>query len=257
MSRELFLAPTTLPELTPLEFVRAAADSGCDGVGIRLYRSPRLPFHPVVGDAVRERELKAALAGVPVLDLYSFYLLADTDVRDFLPALEYGAALGAKYALVQGDDPDYARLIERFAGFCDLAAPLGLSAALEFVAGRSIATLPRALQLLREARRTNACVLVDALHLARSGHPAADLRMLDLPYAQISDGLRAGGPRRIPGEGDLALQEFMAALPANIPLSVEVLPPPPDESAASWARRVVAGTRRFLATAEPASRPSA
>ena len=256
MSRKLFLAPTTLLDAAPLEFVRGAAASGCDGVGLRVYRSPRLPFHPIVGNAALERELRAALRGMPVLDLYSFYLLPETEVRAFLPALEFGAALGARYALVQGDDPDDERLLDHFAHFCDVLAPLGLSAAVEFVPARKLATLSRTLQLLREARRPNACVLVDALHLARSGHAAADLKMLDLPYAQISDAILATGERRIPGEGELRLREFLDALPAGIPLSVEVLPPK-DASPAAWARRVIAGTKSFLATAQPASRPSA
>ena len=244
MKRRLFLAPTTLLDATPVAYLRAALDSGCDGVGLRLHPSPNLPFHPV-DDIV---EVKALLRELPLLDIYSFYLLPQTKVDAFRPALELGAELGAKYALVQGDDPDYARLQDNFGRFCDAAAPLGLSAAVEFVPARHLATLPKALQLLREARRTNACVLVDALHLARSGHAAADLKMLDLPYAQISDGILATGERRIPGEGDLPLGAFLEALPASATLSVEVLPPK-DIAPAAWAREVVEKTRRFLATA--------
>ena len=247
MKRPLFLAPTTLLDAAPLEYLDAALGCGCDGIGLRVHASPNLPFHPILGDAARVREVKARVADLPLLDLYSFYLLPETRVEQFMPALELGAELGAKYALVQGDDPDYARLLENFMRFCDAAAPLGLSAAVEFVPARHLSTLPRALQLLRESRRTNACVLVDALHLARSGHPAADLKMLDLPYAQISDGIRATGERRIPGEGDLPLGSFLEALKAGLPLSVEVLPRPNVE-AASWARTVIQKTRSFLAT---------
>jgi sugar phosphate isomerase/epimerase len=254
LKHALFLAPTTLLHAAPLEYLRAALAAGYDGAGLRLHASPNFPFHPIAGNAALVREVKAVLAELPLLDIYSFYLRPETKISDFVPALALGAELGARYALVQGDDPDYRRLVENFARFCDAAAPLGLSAAVEFVPARHLATLPKALQLLREARRTNGCVLVDALHLARSGHPMVDLKMLDLPYAQISDGIPATGERRIPGEGELRLGEFLDALPAGIPLSVEVLPPK-DATPGEWARRVIEGTRRFLATA--ASRPSA
>lgn len=244
MTRRLYLAPTTLLDAAPLDYLRAALRSGCDGVGLRLHASPNLPFFPLDDIA----EAKSLLRDLPLLDIYSFYLLPQTRIETFMPALELGAELGAKYALVQGDDPDHARLQDNFERFCEAAAPLGLSAAVEFVPARHLNTLPKALQLLRESRRPNACVLVDALHLARSGHPVADLKMLDLPYAQISDGILATAQRRIPGEGELDLRAFLDALAAGIPLSVEVLPAKGID-AATWAKAVIQKTRRFLATA--------
>ena len=104
----LFLAPTTLPTTTPVDYIRAAAHAGFDGVGLRLHRSPGLPFHPVVGDTPLIGDMTTALAAadLPVLDIYSFYLRPDTDVGDFVPALELGAKFGAKFAVVMGDDID-------------------------------------------------------------------------------------------------------------------------------------------------------
>ena len=59
---KLFLAPTTLVDAAPLDFLAAAAGAGYDGVGVRLYRSPNLPFHPVVGNAGLIRQIERALA---------------------------------------------------------------------------------------------------------------------------------------------------------------------------------------------------
>ena len=206
---KLFLAPTTLLDAAPLEFLAAAAEAGYDGVGVRLYRSPNLPFHPVVGDAALIRGIERALAGsrLAVLDIFTFYLQPQTDVRDFTPALELGAALGARYAVVQGDDPDWPRLARNFAAFCDDAARRGLVVAVEFMPARPLATLDLALRLLREAARPNVSILVDPLHLARSGGAPAALAGLDpalLPYAQFSDGISATAERRDAGRGRAA-----------------------------------------------------
>ncbi len=250
---KLFLAPTTLPDAVPMEFLAAAADAGYDGVGVRLYRSPNLPFHPVVGNAALIREIGRVLAdsGLAVLDVFTFYLQPSTDVRDFAPALELGAVLGAKYAVVQGDDPEWSRLRDNFAAFCDAAARVGLVVAVEFMPARPLATFALALRLRREAARPNVSILVDPLHLARSGGVPADLQGHDpglFPYAQFSDGIPASAERRMPGEGALALDALLDALPAGLPLSVEV----PDTHrgdipAREWARMALTSTRNFLA----------
>jgi sugar phosphate isomerase/epimerase len=248
----LFLAPTTLVDAAPLEFLAVAADAGYDGVGIRLYRSPNLPFHPVVGNAALERDVRRALAdrGLAVLDIFTCYLQPPTDVRDFVPALEFGAALGARYAVIQGDDPEWSRLRDNFTAFCDAAARCGVGVAIEFMPARPLATLAAALRLRREAARPGVSILVDPLHLARSGGAPADLNGLDpalFPYAQFSDGVAATAERRMPGEGELPLGALLDALPAGLPLSVEV----PDARRGAiprldWAKTALATTRNLL-----------
>jgi sugar phosphate isomerase/epimerase len=141
----LALSPTTLPDTPPLEYVEAAAAAGYDAVGLRLNRSPLFPFHPVAGNASLVRELKRALAGsgLSVLDMLSFYLEPATDVAEFAASLEVGSELGARYALVAGDDADGSRLRDNLARFCDLARPFGVTAAVEFAVIRPLATLAR------------------------------------------------------------------------------------------------------------------
>ena len=74
-------------------------------------------------------------------------------MRDFLPVLETAARLGARNALVAGNDPDQARLVENLAALCDIAAPLGIAPCLEpmpwtdaanFLQGARIVGMPRA-----------------------------------------------------------------------------------------------------------------
>ncbi|HYS19298.1 MAG TPA: sugar phosphate isomerase/epimerase family protein [Candidatus Binatia bacterium] len=266
MTRNLLaLSPPTLPDTEPIEYVEAAAAAGYDAVGVRLARSPLFPFHPVVGDAALIRELKRALAssGLTVLDILSFYLQPTTDLDAFAASLELGAGLGARYALVAGDDPEWARLRDNLGRFCDMAARFGVAAAVEPAVIRPLATVSQALRLLSELGRKNAVICLDPLNFVRGGGSAALLRGLDprlFPYAQISDGvLDPGEPdltklgrmspnqRRMPGEGTLPLRDILDVLPAGLPLSVELpMPKTARLSAREWAQATAESTRRFL-----------
>jgi sugar phosphate isomerase/epimerase len=259
------ISPPTLPDAPPIEFVEAAAAAGYDAVGLRLARSPLFPFYPVVGNAPLIRELKLILAssGMSVLDILTFYLQPTTDVAAFAPALELGAELGARHALVAGDDADWTRLRGNMGRFCDLAAQFGISAALEFAVIRPLATLSQALRLLSELGRKNGVICLDPLNFVRGGGSAAFLRGLEprlFPYAQISDGVLAPGEpdlsklgrmspneRRMPGDGMLPLRQILDALPLGLPLSVEIpMPKSVKLPAREWARATAERTRRFL-----------
>ncbi|MFN0304849.1 MAG: sugar phosphate isomerase/epimerase family protein [Burkholderiales bacterium] len=267
------LAPTTLPNTPPIEYLAAASTAGYQAVGVRVNRSPGLPFHPVIGDATLMRDIKrfVSTSGITVLDLYSFYLQSDTRIEQFKPALEFGAELGAKYAMVMGDDPDWARMRDNLALFCELAMPLGLTAVLEFAITRPLATLQQTTRLIAESGRINAAVCLDPLNMLRGTGGPELLAGLDprlFPYAQITDGVlgpgepdlecaRRNGPnvRRLPGEGDVPLGKFLDALPAGIPLSLEAPPPDrTDRTAAEWARLTLDTSRDYLAAYYEAKR---
>ena len=263
----LVLAPTTLPDTPPLEYVDAAIAAGYDAVGLRLIRSPMFAFHPVVGDAALIRAIKDRLAGASlrVLDIFSCYLQPTTRIDDFSAALALGAELGGRYVLVMGDDPDASRLRDNFVRFCAKAGAFGLTAAIEFAPTRPLATLGQAVALIAETGVPNAVLCLDPLNLTRGGDGPAALSRVDprlLPYAQITDGVlgpgepdpaligRLGPAERRPlGEGTVPLRDILAALPAGLPLSVE-LPAPPGVTASprAWAAQALADTRAFLTT---------
>jgi sugar phosphate isomerase/epimerase len=263
---DLVLAPTTIPDASPLAYVRAGAAAGFRHIGLRLNRSPGLPFHEVVGDraliAAMKRELQQH--GIQVVDIYSFYLQPQTKVADFAPALEHGADFGARYAVVMGADTDWSRTRDNFGAICELADGFNLVCTLEPAVIRPLANLQQSLKLIADAGRSNAAVCVDPLNFARAGDRIADLKQVDpryLPYAQITDGIigpdepnpallgRMGPNRRsLLGQGNVPLREILAALPAGIPLSIETPPPAGStHSADEWAKIVMANTRDFLA----------
>lgn len=269
MAYPLYLAPTTLMDAGPLEVIDVAARAGYDGVGIRLYASPHLPFHPVVGNDGLIADIRRALVSsrLKLLDIYTYYLQPDTKLDAFVPSLALGAELGAKYVVVQGADSDVARLQQTFNGFCDIARRLGLVTVIEFVPNRELATLAEALRLVEASKRAGVGICVDPLHLTRSGGTPAQVAAIDrsyFPYIQFSDGVLSPGEpdvalsrklgigrRKLPGEGTVPLKELLRALPRDLPLSVEFpltqtegATPMPD---LDWAKLTLDRTRRFLA----------
>jgi sugar phosphate isomerase/epimerase len=246
------LAPTTLPDTPPLEFVQAAARAGYDGLGFRLHKSPAYPnWVDWLGDANLRRDVKRALAdsGQDMVESLSYYLLPEMDWPEYRPSLEFAAELGATYALVIGRDPDWSHQRDVFGEFCDVAAEYGLIAAIEAPVG-TLSPIAKAFQVIEETGRKNAVVCIDPGALLRAGDTPAVLSGRDpalMPYTQINDIKREGGGRVRPGDGDAVVGDLLDALPADLPLSLE-WPAPKDSnySADAWARTAIEGTRRFL-----------
>jgi sugar phosphate isomerase/epimerase len=261
----LVLAPTTIPDASPLEYVEVAAAAGFQAVGLRLNRSPGLPFQPVLGDGALIQAIKRTLAnsGLSVLDIYSFYLEPATDVANFTPAFELGAELGARYAVVMGADSEWSRLCDNFGRVCRLASGYGLVCTVESAVMRPLANLQQAQRLLSETGCANAGICIDPLNFARAGDTIAALRQVDpklLPYAQITDGIigpdepnpallgrMAPNRRRLLGQGNVPLGDILDALPPGVPLSIE-LPPPVGSrlDATQWAQLVLEDAQSYL-----------
>ncbi len=152
--------------------------------------------------------------------------------------LEVSARLGARYVLVMSAEPEESRTLERFGDLCDRAAQYGLHVGLEFAIYTGVRTLAHAADVVAKSKRSNASVLIDALHFSRSGGLPAHVAQVDASlfrYAQICDaGPDMPGPtdtpalireartgRFLPGEGVLPLKELVAALPPGVPLAIE------------------------------------
>ncbi len=269
MTHRLSLAFLTVFDAGPVEAVRIAAETGYDLVGLRFLPAAAQgegPY-PILTDTGLQREVAAALrdTGVGLADIEIARLGPATDIAGFARFLALGERLGARNVLVAGDDPDHARLADSFARFCELAAAHGLTADLEFMPWTAVKTLAQARAIVEAAGLANGGVLVDAIHLQRSGSTLAEVA--DLParmihYAQICDapgsydvsdaGLiaTARGARLYPGEGDIDLAGLVRALPAGIVLSLEI--PHLDRARsctpAARARQAMAATRTLLAS---------
>ena len=271
------LAPTSLANTPALEYIDAARRAGFEAIGMRFFRSPglRYGFDPVVGDAATMRDVKQALgdSGMELMEVLSYYLQPEMDLDSMRPSLEFAAELGAKYALLIGDDPEWARMVENFSQFCDCIAPMGMIAAIEApVFRRVLCSIPLTVRLIVDSGRDNAAVCLDPLHFVEVGHTPDDLKGLDprlFPYTQIRDGHvvnrlgskfwrdepHATGALRL-GDGQVPLTEILDILPPGLPLSLEwSMPREGGYSPAEWAKYALEQTRQFLAEYY-ASRPA-
>ncbi|MGD7001981.1 sugar phosphate isomerase/epimerase family protein [Corynebacterium halotolerans] len=262
-SRPLGLAALSLLSTPPDEFVRIAADAGFDFVGLRVRRvtdaEPDYDLSP--GSALQRRTLAALRdTGLQVIDT-EFLLLDGSDQREqWLQALEAAAGLGAETLTVAAADTDQNRLRDTLSRIvADGTQFGGIRPALEAISYQAVNSIPQAAEL---AAQTGACFLPDTLHLSRFGGTTGELSAAaDLvPMLQLCDGpakppadrsglvLESRAERRSPGDGDFALVDYVAALPAATPVSVET---PSDSGVvalgpAGWAEKLYVDTRAML-----------
>lgn len=242
-------------ELAPPDLVSTAAAAGYDCVGLRLIpvAGQRLP-----GFEQGELERRLADTGLSVLDVEVFRLEEGTEVAAFEPAMALAARLKATELLVHGADPLESRATEGFARFCDLALKYGLNANLEPMPWVEVSTVAKARRLLSSVARQNAALLVDPIHFFRADNRFDELNGAPLRYLQFCDAhpgrptqvkelmRQARGDRLFPGEGALDLRGLLAALPPELPLSIEI-PYATPMSPLERAKRALAATRSFLA----------
>jgi sugar phosphate isomerase/epimerase len=239
-TRLLSLAALTVLELTPPEMVNCAAQAGYSHVGLRLLPATETEVHyDLIGNTPMIREVQARLrdTGIGVLDIEILRLKPDTDVNAYQAVLETGAELGARYVLVAGNDPDQARLTDRFAALCDLALPLGLKPYIEPMPWTDAKDVAQAGRIVMAANRDNGGIVIDPLHFDRSASSLADIAALPpalFGYMQLCDApaqrptdvpgllFQARCERLFPGEGGLDLVSLLNALPHDIALSLEV-----------------------------------
>ncbi|HKU87515.1 MAG TPA: sugar phosphate isomerase/epimerase [Casimicrobiaceae bacterium] len=236
----LSLSYYTVPELAPPDMVRAAADAGFDYVGVRLLNGqPRRDPAPLLENPALRRETLAYLrhTGIEVLDASGARLVPETDLSAFGNFFEAAAELGARHVLATGDDPDEARLADRFARLSDAAQRFGLTVDIEFVPWMTLSSLNDAARMVRTVAHPALGIAVDALHFDRSGSRLDDLAGLPrtwFRYVQLCDApaqwdddrdalLHAATRERLfPGEGAIDLVGLLRALPIGIPVALEI-----------------------------------
>jgi sugar phosphate isomerase/epimerase len=255
--------------LPPPAFIRLAAELNCQSVSVGTkpndYNPQGYPKYSIRNDRALRYEILAAMrdTGVSVSLGEGFVILPGGDVCEASKAdLDAMAELGVKRINCAAFDPDLTRTFDQLGTLTDLAATLGIETLVEFAPVFSIADLPTALAAIRHVGRRECRLLVDTMHVARTGATAEDLAALDpktIGYVQLCDApLVAKIPdymeearyeRMVPGTGELPLVDMLAALPADLIIGLEV----PQRSLADAGigpevrmRRCVEGARNIL-----------
>lgn len=261
--RPLSLAHLTFLDLPPPTLIHLAAEAGFSSVGLRLIAvTPTTPGYALMQDAALMRETLAALrdTGVTVNDIEFLRLTPDFDAAAFDPFLETGARLGAKYVITAPYDTDLARLTANLAAFAARAANFALKPVLEFFPWTNVPDFRGALAIVTKAGNPDIGVLLDSLHFDRSASTLADVMQADpsrLPFVHLCDAMvqpsyteaallhTARAARLIPGQGQIALRDLLAVLPAGIPAALEI----PMQSGlpnVALARQMLAATRDYF-----------
>lgn len=271
---DLGVAHFTAIDVEPLAFAAMAAEAGFAAIGLRLHPAfPGAPFYEIPSGSALMRDMRRRLAdtGLRVHDIEFVTLIAGFDVTALTGMLDSAAELGAARISVCGDGGDRDGVVEALVSLCDAAAERSLAVDLEIMPWRSVGTLDAALDVLARADRPNAGLLVDALHLSRSGASPADLARCDprlIRHVQLCDAVatrpdtdeelirEARGGRLLPGAGALPLLDLLAAAPDEASLSVEI--PRADRPAREHLAATFASARRVLGeSAERESRTAA
>lgn len=257
--------------LPPIEFVTLAADLGCRHISTGLagfdFGVCRYPMYSLRDDRTLRREMIAAMRdrGISVSLGEGCTIRQGGDARAYAADLDLFAELGTERINTVSMDPDFARTCDQFAVMAEMVVERGMRITTELAPSLTLHDLPTALEAVRRVGRDDFRLLIDTMHLVRSGSGPAEVAALDprlIDYVQISDAPRAQRfesyfeesmyERMVPGEGELGLSELVAALPADRVYAIEV--PLRSEAIAGATpherlAKCVAATRRLLAEA--------
>jgi sugar phosphate isomerase/epimerase len=262
----LSLSQFCLPGLSTAEFLDVAERAGWEGCELG-----------VIGGRRRQEDPKAMAAaarasGMPVESLNvlrDWALPDDPDCRPVFDMLvELAVETGAPFIVCVGPiryenmpprDEVLAAASERLAMFAAVAEPAGVRLALEQVglsstrigAQSGIRTLADALRVV-ESAGPSVGLAVDSYNVATGGSSFEEVARIPrerIALAQVADGIVTGSPRVLPGEGELSLRSFVAALEEtgfDRALSVEVLPEESPPDALAYAGRALGALRSLF-----------
>ncbi|MEY4239512.1 MAG: hypothetical protein RL339_2113 [Pseudomonadota bacterium] len=251
------------PDCTPVETIEAAAAGGFDATGLWV--------EPDKWTAATLQAARAALAdsGLELLDVEVIWIKPGDDLAAHKACIDIGAELGARNVLCVSSDPDMGATAARLAALCEHAEGSQMRVALEFGIFTEVKNLTMALAVLDAVAHPLRALLIDPIHVDRSDSSIAAIAAVPpelLPYAQFCDApaqrpdpadfgaviTDAVDLREQCGEGGLPLRALYQALPAGIPLSIELRSKRlrdtyPDLG--ERAKAVAAATRRWLLAA--------
>jgi len=247
----------TLGDLDPFEMVTAAGAGGFRASGIRLtgHRpGDAWPFDPADPTDIERMQGAMLAAGIQLVNACTYRVTAEIDPAAYAPVLATCHALGIGTLICNSFATEDAAIVEKLSAIADLAAPLGIRLALEFIPVSAIKTVAQAARIVEATGRSNVGLVIDALHLWRSGGSPEDLRAVPparLYAVQLCDGpleapvgealyAEMRGGRLMPGHGAFDLAGLLRALPDGVEVEVEVPNvadahlPPAERAASAW-----------------------
>ncbi len=241
--RLVSLAAGVVQEFPPEDVVLAAARAGFNAVGIWCD----------LATWTNERTDKIvkviAETGITVLDIEVAWFQPGEPINSQDRFVEIAKTINAKNILCVSSEPDISETKKRFKHMCQLTEGSDIRVVLEFLAITEIDTLDKALEVITDTAHPAGGILIDSLHLERTGSSVKDIARLMqrpvttrdhshsgiLPYLQLCDAsktLKDGSAdgiledalylRQLPGDGELPLKDTLQAVGPDLPLSLEI-----------------------------------
>ena len=231
-SRLISLAAGVIPELMtdPARFVEVTATAGWKATGVWFDQESWSP--------TTSREVKKRIDhwGIEAVDMEVIRLGKNFEKGKAL--IEAACEVGAKNILVVSSLDSYEETADQLSHLCSLAEAEEIVICLEFMKFTSVKSLSDALNIIRLVDANNVGILLDLLHVARSGTTFKEIEACDpklFPYAQWCDGNQqpigwsnselitdALDDRLLPTQGGLNASEFESLFDEGVPFSIEV-----------------------------------
>lgn len=226
-------------DMPPVEFVRLAGELGCSCIGMalapmRLYNPHGYPDWSLRDDPALRRAMLAAMhdVGVRIAILEGFGIEPGKDVRDFGRDLDLLCQLEGRRINIVSVDPDRQRTYDGFATVAEMADERGIEVCAEV---GTMLSLEEGLAAVPHVARPNFRLLIDTMHFFRLGWTLEQFAALDpalVGYVQLCDAPLVSAfetyreealyERLAPGAGELPLEEFVALLPPDVVVSLEI-----------------------------------
>jgi sugar phosphate isomerase/epimerase len=252
--------------LDPPTLIEVAGRCGYDAVGLRLLPvTTEERSFPITTDKalLRATQERMAATNVACIDVEVVRLTPDVQPETYQAFLETGAALGARTVTTHLPDPVSGRAIDKLGRLSAMARPLGLHVDVEFLPWSEVPDLGTAARICKAVAADNCGILVDTLHFRRSASTVAELESLPKSWFRMlhiadcpsetpttAEGLihTARRERLLPGEGAIDFAPIIAALPPDIPITLEI---PHDKRAADmglepYNRKALETTRAYV-----------
>ncbi|MGO9963851.1 MAG: sugar phosphate isomerase/epimerase family protein [Acidimicrobiales bacterium] len=264
----LALSQFCLPELSTREFLDVVVRAGAEGCELAVIGGPRAPEDPRAMIAAA-RHSPIPIESVNVLRDWAlpddpdcrpvFDMLVEVAVETSCPFIVCVAPI--RYENMPPHKDVLAAASDRLAMFAEMAESAGVRLALEQVglsstrlgAQSGISSLADALAVV-EAAGPGVALALDSYNVATGGNRFEDIAQIPrerIAVAAAVDGLVTGSPRVLPGDGELPLASFAAALVEagfDGALSVEIFPEKPSPDPLEFARRCLASVRALVQT---------
>ena len=231
-SRLISLAAGVIPELMtdPARFVEVTATAGWKATGVW--------FDQESWSSGTSREVKRRIDdnGLEAVDMEVIRLGRSIDTGEAL--IEAACEVGAKNILVVSSLHSSEETAEQLSHLCSLAKAGDITICLEFMKFTSVKSLSDALEVVKLVDAPNVGILLDLLHVVRSGTTFKEIKACDpklFPYAQWCDGtaqpvglsdseliIDALDDRLIPAQGKLDALKFESLFDTDVPFSIEV-----------------------------------